>query len=176
MFSERPNIRLPRVPIWRRGLATFIDAVPVWMISFTFPERFSQLFLFMCLWLLLRVVLVIQNRGQSLGRWALDIKIVEIRFGKTPGYEELLKREGIIGLCAYLAIAGSTSIWAGYAAPLILTLPLLADCSTAFVDEELRQAFHDRIAGTVMVQTRRGYSLDLKVKKWLDQVNRFVRR
>jgi hypothetical protein len=59
---------------------------------------------------------------------------------------------------------------------LILILPLIANGSTAFVDEDYRQAFHDRFAGTFMVQTRRGYSLDLKVKKLLDRASHFVRR
>ncbi|XTZ12400.1 MAG: RDD family protein, partial [cyanobacterium endosymbiont of Rhopalodia inflata] len=43
--------------------------------------------------------------------------------------------------------------------------PLLVDCGIVLGDQELNQAFHDRIAGTIMVQTNRGFSLDLRLKR-----------
>jgi hypothetical protein len=58
---------------------------------------------------------------------------------------------------------------------MLLLLPLAIDCSVANFDPQLQQAFHDRIAGTMVVATRRGYSLDLKVKRWVAQLRRFVK-
>jgi len=49
------------------------------------------------------------------------------------------------------------------------------DCGFAFVDNDFRQAFHDRIASTVVIQTRRGYSLDIKLKKIVAAASRRVK-
>lgn len=48
---------------------------------------------------------------------------------------------------------------------LIFVTPLVIDCAIALGDEELNLAFHDRIAQTLIVPTRRGFSLDLRLKK-----------
>ncbi len=96
--------------------------------------------------------------------------------GKPQKFKYLAKRELILGTCAYLALVGLLNIGPGNGSPLILIVPLIADCSTAFVDEDYRQAFHDRVSGTIVIPTRRGYSLDLKVKKLLDRVSNYMRR
>jgi len=54
----------------------------------------------------------------------------------------------------------------------VLTAPLAADCGIALGDAEAQQAFHDRIAKTFIIQTRRGYSLDLRLKKMFAQMKR----
>jgi hypothetical protein len=54
-------------------------------------------------------------------------------------------------------------------------LPLGVDCGWAFAEANWRQAFHDQIAGTVMIQSRRGYSLDLKLKQIVAQFQRRMR-
>ena len=46
---------------------------------------------------------------------------------------------------------------------------------TAELEHPGSQAFHDRIARTVVAQTRRGYSLDLKVKKLIAQSRQRVK-
>ncbi len=83
MLTERPKIRFLRVPIWRRGVATAIDLLGTWLIISSLTGLL-QILGFMLIWLLLRVILVFKNRGQSLGRWSLDLKLVDPRFGKTP--------------------------------------------------------------------------------------------
>jgi hypothetical protein len=96
--------------------------------------------------------------------------------GKTPGQLTLAKREGIVGFCALLAAIGLGIGLANGISLLVLTAPLAADCGMAYADSEVQQAFHDRIAQTVVIQTRRGYSLDLRLKKWFAQVRRRVQK
>jgi hypothetical protein len=59
---------------------------------------------------------------------------------------------------------------------LLLNAPLLVDCLSAFVDEELNQALHDRFAQTIIIQSQRGFSLDLRLKKLLAQLRQNMRK
>lgn len=131
--------------------------------------------LFIVVWLGLRVILVAKNRGQSLGRWALDMKVIDPKFRSLPGLTELFKREAITGAACLLALIGLVNFSPANAWVLVMPIPILADCSLAFSDDEYRQAFHDRVARTVVAQTRRGYSLDIKVKKLFAQAQRRVK-
>lgn len=177
MPTSVPNTRFPKVPYERRCGAFCIDFVTVWLISLPFSGSiFAQLMVFLVAWLGLRVVLAAKNQGQSLGRWALDMKLVDAKFGKIPGLLELSKREGISGLCALLAMMGLTIGLGNGISLLLLIAPLSADCGVAFADSQTRQAFHDRVARTLVVPTRRGYSLDLRIKKLADQVTRKIKR
>lgn len=166
--------RAPKVPLDRRCYAFGIDFLAVFLISLPLKAAaggisISQLVVFALAWLGLRVILVAKNQGQSLGRWAMDIKVVDANFWKTPGLLELSKREGIIGFCALLAVIGlEIGLWNGISL-VLLASPLAVDCGLAFSDTQLRQALHDRIANTIVVPTRRGYSLDLRVKRLLTQ-------
>jgi uncharacterized RDD family membrane protein YckC len=169
MPNELVATRPPRLPFWRRGVALLIDLVAVGLVSSIVGSSWlAQAIVFIPLWLALRVVLVSRNHGQSLGRWALDMRVADIRRGSTtPELKELTKREGLLGIEAFLAFVGLVSFnpatpWA----PLCF-LPLLVDFSAAFTDLTNQQTFHDRLAGTLIVPTRRGYSLDLKIKKFL---------
>ncbi|MGA7932738.1 MAG: RDD family protein [Kovacikia sp.] len=131
--------------------------------------------LFILTWLGLRVVWVEKNRGQSLGRWLFDIKVADFRLGSTPGLQALFQRESMAGIAALFLLIGLVNLSPTNGFILIAPIPLLADCSYALTDSEYRQAFHDRIARTLMVQTRRGYSLDLKLKKLFAQASRRVK-
>jgi hypothetical protein len=55
---------------------------------------------------------------------------------------------------------------------LLLITPLAVDCGLALGDAEARQAFHDRVGNTIVIQTRRGFSLDLRLKKLFTQMSR----
>lgn len=169
---------VPKVSIGRRAAAFCIDGFAVWLPSLLLGTNpIAQAVFFVLLWLIMRVAIVRKNRGQSLGRWALDMKIVDPRFDRTPGLQELSKREALLGICAalaFLALGGLTSTNAGV---VLLVLPLAIDCSVAFTDtSRFPQAFHDRLGGTIVIGTRRGYSLDIKVRRLLDQVQTNVRR
>ena len=156
--------RYPRVPMDRRIGAFAIDvavaAIPSLILG-------SQLYIlvFIVLWVILRVFVVTGNRGQSLGRWAMDIKVVNPRYRIIPGIVPLLKREAITGFGCLLILIGWVNLSPTNGFLLVAPIPLLVDCGFAFTDEDYRQAFHDRIAGTIVTQTRRGYSLDIKLKQ-----------
>jgi uncharacterized RDD family membrane protein YckC len=166
--------RFPRVPMERRISAFAIDFGAVAIFS-SLGGGAAYIFLFILLWLGLRVLLVANNRGQSLGRWAMDIKISDAKHNATPGLLELSKREGLVGLEALLVLVGLANLSPSKGWVILLFIPLALDCGIAFADTEYRQAFHDRIANTVVAQTRRGYSLDLKVKRLFAQVGRRVK-
>lgn len=177
MSREPVYRRFPKVPFERRAAAFAIDFFGVWLVSSIAGGNFLlQSLVFLLLWMGLRVLVVSQNQGQTLGRWALDIKVLDAKSGKTPDQLTLAKREGILGLCALLAAIGLGIGLANGISLLVLTAPLAADCGMAYADSEIQQAFHDRIAQTLVIQTRRGYSLDLRVKKWFAQVRRRVQK
>lgn len=75
-----------------------------------------------------------------------------------------------------LLVALALSNTAKNAVAVLLMVPLAIDCGIALADTPLRQTFHDRITRTVMVTTRRGYSLDIKVKRLLAEVRHYMRR
>jgi len=166
-MTRLPSPRPPKVPLWRRGCAFAIDFAGAWLFSSLLAGNwFSWLVGFMLAWLGLRVVAANLNRGQSLGRWALDMVVLEEDSNRIPLSIDLAKREAIAGLAAFFALLGLSSLDTKNAFYLLLVLPLVADLGLAWFESEEQQAFHDRVARTTIVGTRRGYSLDLKVKKW----------
>ena len=175
---DKPDYRkYPKVPIDRRVGAFAIDFLSVWFISAFFASNlFVQWLVFLLTWLIMRVLIVEKNRGQSLGRWAFDIKVIDPRFNRTPDLLTLAKREIIVGLGSALAIAGLQINFRNGLSMLLLLSPLMVDCSIALLDEEANLAFHDRVANTFMVQTERGFSLDLRLKKIFGQIQRSMRK
>jgi uncharacterized RDD family membrane protein YckC len=166
MSIERLPKRFPKVPIERRAYAFLIDFVTIWIFSSLVGSNIVlQGLVFMLLWFALRVALVSGNQGQSLGSWAFDMKVLETEYNKVPGVITLAKREGILGFCTLLATIGLTIGLANGISLLVLIAPLIGDCTIALSDPDTQQAFHDRIAQTVIVQTRRGFSLDLRLRK-----------
>lgn len=171
--------RFPKAPIWRRGVASAIDFAVVWLLSSILAanrpgSQAVQVFVFIIAWLGLRVLLVAKNQGQSLGHWALDMKIVDAKLSKVPGLAELAKREGVIGLAAILIMIALGNLFS-YPGLLAFLIPLIADCAFAFTDPTRRQTLHDRLARTMVISTHRGYSLDLKIKKLFAQARRRVK-
>lgn len=176
MSTDPVYSRFPKVPIERRVAAFAIDFVGVWLVSSFFAITvLFQMLVFILLWLALRVVLVSRNQGQSLGRWALDIKVLDAKYPKVPSLGTLAKREGILGGFALLAMLGLSIGLANGLSMLLLITPLAANCGVAFADAEAQQAFHDRIAKTIVIQTRRGFSLDLRLQRLFAKVKRRVK-
>lgn len=176
MLTKKTNSRrYPKVPIERRAAAFFIDFATVWFISSFFGIALQWL-IFLVTWLILRVVIVEKNSGQSLGSWALDMKVIHARFNKIPDLLILTKREGILGIASLIAMIGLSINVSNGISMLLLISPLVVDCGMALADEELNQAFHDRIAETIVIQTRRGFSLDLRLKQLFNQIKRNFRR
>ncbi|MDJ0598895.1 MAG: RDD family protein [Crocosphaera sp.] len=156
--------RFPKVPLDRRSYAFLLDFVTVWFLSSFFQGLVKDL-VFFVIWLILRVIIVEKNKGQSIGNWSFDIKVIDIRFLRIPGLKELAKREAILGFAAMLAMVGLNINFKNGLSMLIFITPLIIDCGVAIGDEEYNQAFHDRIGNTIVIQTKRGFSLDLRLKK-----------
>ena len=173
----KPDYRkYPKVPLERRASAFIVDFLSVWFISAFFATNLIvQWLVFLSCWWILRVLIVEKNRGQSLGTWLFDIKVLDPRFSRLPDLINLSKREAILGIGSALAIAGLQNFTSGLVMLLLLT-PLAVDCSLALIDEETNLAGHDRVADTFMVQTERGFSLDLRMKKIFGQIQRSMRK
>ncbi len=125
--------------------------------------QFAQIFVFILTWMILRVLIVYNNQGQSLGRWAFNLKLIEVDHGqivsRIPEVQALLQCEGIICFGCFLGSIFLRNIIANPTA-ILLVLPLGIDCGAAFSETQMRQAFHDRYAKTMIVSSQRGYSLD----------------
>lgn len=175
--KELPPVRqFPKVPFERRFYAFLIDFVLVWIVSSLVTNIFLEFLAFALLWLILRVLVVDRNRGQSLGRWALDMKIKDARFKRRPPFFSLFKREAIICVAAFLAMIGLKVTFLHPMTTLLLIAPLSIDGGIAIGDEEFNQAFHDRIADTIIIQTQRGFSLDLRLKKLFKEINQNLKQ
>ncbi|MGK7945238.1 MAG: RDD family protein [Microcystaceae cyanobacterium] len=173
MYLEDDNPsdwRYPKIPLERRAYAFLLDFIAIWLTSSFFggPSWFNfllQALVFMVTWFALRVVLVEKNKGQSPGKWAYDMRVLDPRYNSTPTLADLAKREGILGICALLAMIGLNINFRNALSMLIFITPLVIDCAIALGDEDYNLAFHDRMAQTLVVPTRRGFSLDLRLKK-----------
>jgi uncharacterized RDD family membrane protein YckC len=177
MNNEKPIYRpFPKVPLERRAWAFVIDFLVIWLLS-AIAGVVLQWLVFLGLWMLVRVVIAERNKGQTLGRWLFDMKVLDPRFKKIPTLVTLIKREGILGSAACLAMIGLQyyNLTNGIGM-ILLCCPLFADCALALADERFQQAFHDQMAQTVIVQTRRGFSLDLRLKKLLAQLQQNMRK
>lgn len=175
--SESNLRRYPKVPIDRRVGAFAIDFFSVWFISAFFASNlFFQWLVFLATWMILRVIITEKNQGQSLGRWALDTIVIDPRFNRLPDLMTLGKRELLLGCGSALAIAGLQINVRNGLSMLLLLAPLMIDCCLAFLDDEDNLAGHDRVAQTLMIQTERGFSLDLRLKKIFGQIQRNMRR
>ncbi len=181
MSSDLVSPNFQRVSMWRRAAALVLDVLVINFLSFfILSNGIVRLLLFILLWLLLRIILVTKNKGQSLGRWALNIKVIDTRLNRTPGILELSKREGLLGLAVFLTLVGISQLGYGNAGILLLILPLLIDAGVTLFDTNPDpQTIHDRVSHTKMVSSARGYSLDLKFKnliKKIDKLRKDVRR
>jgi uncharacterized RDD family membrane protein YckC len=185
MTIERvPQKHYPKAEIGRRGMALGLDLLGVWLVSSLLGGgdigiQFVEILVFVILWLVSRVLVPYNNQGQSLGRWAFDLKLLEVEdgqvMGRIPDLLSLVKREAIIGLGALFVSIALSNIRANPTA-ILLIIPLAIDCGSAFSDAQMQQALHDRYCGTFVVSSRRGYSLDIKIKRLVGNIRRNVRR
>ncbi len=180
MTTKQDYLRFPRVQIWRRGIAFGIDFVSVWLLSSLLGGnlpgfQFVQVVVFILAWWGVRVLAVYNNQGQSLGRYALDMKVLDTQLGRVPELQALSQREAVTGFGALLVAIALNNL-ATNAGAVLLVIPLAIDLSSALSDTQRRQAIHDRIGRTIIVSTRRGYSLDIKVKRLIVQVRNRVRK
>jgi uncharacterized RDD family membrane protein YckC len=161
---KTPQKHYPKAEITRRGMALGIDFLGAWLVSSLLGSndlgiQFAQIFVFILTWMVLRVLIVYNNQGQSLERWAFNLKVLEVDHGqivsRIPEVQALLQREGIICFGCFLGSIFLRNI-IGNPTAILLVLPLKIDCGAAFSDTQMRQAFHDRYAKTIIVSSRRG--------------------
>ncbi len=169
--------QLPIADLKRRVGATAIDFVSAWLIGVlggsVLGPGFGQWLSFVVAWFVLRVLVVQNNRGQSPGHWALDMKVVHESSGRMPRFEGLARREGALGFACSLVFISFFS----YGVLLfVLGLPIGYDLWMASTDRELGQTLHDRWGRTVVINTVRGYSLDLKLRDWFEDFREKSRR
>ena len=167
MYSNPPpsSGRFPRVPLERRAYAYLLDFIVVWLLS-SLATGWLQDLIFLALWWALRVVVVVSNQGQSLGGWAFDLKVINLRLRRLPGVLDLSKREGMLGIFSLLAMIGLNINLMNAISMVLFLVPLVIDAGLALGDEEMNQTLHDRVAGTVVIRAKRGFSLDLRLKRW----------
>jgi uncharacterized RDD family membrane protein YckC len=131
MYSDpSPEKRFPKVPLDRRAYAFLLDFVLIWILS-SFSAGFLQAIIFFGCWFGLRVVLVERNQGQSLGSWAFDMKVIDLRLRRVPGIVELSKREGILGTASLLAMWGLNINFMNAISMILLIAPLIFNCGMA---------------------------------------------
>ncbi len=123
-------------------------------------------------WMVNRVFIAGKNQGQSLGRWLLSIRVVDMTYGKSAGVFELVKREAAIYLCMALVLAGFSSGGLTNTISLFALIPIVIDGVIALADSEKMQTLHDKLAGTIVIVSRKGLQLDQKITKLLGQASR----
>ncbi|MGG6293597.1 RDD family protein [Leptolyngbya sp. AN02str] len=177
MRPQLASTRLPKVPIRRRGYALGLDILTIGILSAFFGGSFwAQAFVFALGWWMMRVALVANNKGQSFGRWAFNMRIIERRQRITPTLLELTKRETILGICAFLAFWGVLHLSPTSAWVLLLMVPLGLDIASAYANVEQGIAFHDRYSDVSVVPSQRGYSLDVKIRQLVAEVQDRVKK
>jgi uncharacterized RDD family membrane protein YckC len=143
-----------------------------WLASALFGVKNPVLsgLIFLAIWLGLRVLVPQQRQGQSLGRWAFDMRLISLTLQRTPDLLTLTKRETIVGVETLLALVGLTKgIAPSESSYILLILPLIVDLVFVLADPERSQTLHDRLTNTLVVY-RRGYSLDLKLRRLLAEI------
>lgn len=177
MRRDRPVPRsFPRIPIQRRIYAFLLDFFVIWLVASIAGPWFFQLLVFIAAWYGDRVVAVSRFGGQSLGRWAFDMKLIEVRGRRVPDLATLAKREGAIGVAAFLAFIGINYGLPNPLSFLILITPLGVDLVVAIADEQGQKSLHDRFVDTIVIPTKRGFSLDLRLRRWFDNIRDRVQK
>ncbi len=171
MDFEPAYSRYPLATINQRLGALIVDFLSCWFMAELILSLLSittssplRLFTFICTWFVFRVLAAARGQGQSFGRWLMSIRVIDAEFGKTADLGAFLKREIFVFACSLFLIETITSTFIVFA-----WIPFAADAAFAIVDEEKRQAFHDRFSRTISIQSRKGFQIDQKLGKLFNQ-------
>jgi uncharacterized RDD family membrane protein YckC len=166
--------RMAIAQIGQRIGATLIDFVACEFLSqliqaliWNNNDGTLNLFIFAPVWFLFRVLVSSKAQGQSFGRWLLSTRVVDMNYGKTSGIADLLKRESVIFLGIMILLSTFTTTLIVFA-----WLPLAVDVIFAIADPVKRQMLHDRLGGTIVIVSRKGFELDRKLAKLFGQVSK----
>jgi uncharacterized RDD family membrane protein YckC len=154
--------------------ALIVDFLSCWFMAELILSLLSittstplRLFTFIVTWFIFRVFVAARGQGQSFGRWLMSIRVIDAEFGKTASLGAFLKREIFVFACSLFLIETITSTFIVFA-----WIPFAADAAFAVVDNEKRQAFHDRLSRTISIQSRKGFQIDQKLGKLLNIAGR----
>jgi uncharacterized RDD family membrane protein YckC len=178
MDYEPAYSRLALARLAQRNAALFVDFIACAFLGQLIEALLGLgssgmgLIIFGIAWLINRVIVAGKNQGQSLGRWLMSIRVVDMTYGKTAGVLELLKRESVIYLGMAFVLAGFSSGGLTNTISLFALIPIIADGVIALADSEKMQTLHDRLAGTIVIACRKGLQLDQKITKLLGQAGR----
>ncbi len=171
MDFEPAYSRYPLATINQRLGALIVDFLSCWFISELVVSILSidssnplHLVIFIATWFMFRVLIAARAQGQSFGRWLMSIRVIDADFGKTAGFSAFFKREIFVFICSLFLIKTITSTLIVFA-----WIPFVADAAFAIVDDQKRQAFHDRISSTISIQSRKGFAIDQKLGKLFNQ-------
>ena len=159
-------------------MAFLIDFICAWLLSLLlgglFPgSQVAQAIVFALVWLGLRVWLAYWNQGQSLGRWLLDLQVLDAQLSGMLFLPDLARREVVTGFGTLLVTIALSDLEISNFVAILLLVPLAIDCGFVLRDRQQR-AIHDRLAGTMIVATRRGFSLELKIKRLFASIRSLV--
>jgi uncharacterized RDD family membrane protein YckC len=165
--------RLAIAQIGQRLGATLIDFVAYQFLAQLIQALIGivdgtlNIFIFALVWFFFRVLVVSKAQGQSFGRWLLSTRVVDLNYGKTSGIVDLIKRESVIFFGIVLLLSTFTTTLIVFA-----WLPLAVDIIFAIADPVKRQMLHDRLGGTIVIVSRKGFELDRKLSKLFSQVGK----
>lgn len=174
MDFEPAYSRYPLASVNQRLGALIVDFLSCWFIAELTQSLLSiasssplRFIIFLATWFIFRVLVAARAQGQSFGRWLMSIRVIDAEFGKTAGFAAFFKREIFVFVCSLFLIETITSTLIVFA-----WIPFAADAAFAIVDNEKRQAFHDRISSTISIQSRKGFQLDQKLAKLFNQAGK----
>ncbi|AFY73318.1 hypothetical protein Syn7502_01215 [Synechococcus sp. PCC 7502] len=179
MYFEPAYNRLPLAPIGKRigsfaldffGCA-FIGKLGESLLGINEQSGWG-LVVFALVWGGDRVLFAGNNQGQSLGRWLLSLKTVDMQYGKSSGIAELFKRELVVYPFLAFVLAASKS---PTSLALFAVLPLVIDAAFAIADSRKMQTLHDKLGKTIVIETRRGFQVDQKLSKLFRQLSKMPR-
>jgi uncharacterized RDD family membrane protein YckC len=179
MDFEPAYNRFSLAQMGQRVAASGIDIVVCLMLS-SFLEALVGIdvvsgageLIFCFVWLFNRVLVPTKNQGQSVGRWAMNLRVVDVEFGKTANVVALARREATVLIAMLIWIASLDSLTG---AVILALIPVVVDIAPAFVDIDRRQALHDKVGDTIVINSRKGFELERKLLSFFGQANKFVR-
>jgi uncharacterized RDD family membrane protein YckC len=181
MEFEPAYHRLQLAPLAPRNGAFLIDFLACFMLVQLLQEilglkgGFLSQALFCLIWLGDRALIAGSTQGQSLGRWAMSLKVVNLNYGKPTGTLDLLKREGLI-LFFLLVIFNSLDPRGMITSLTIFApIPLIIDLAFAIADTTKGQALHDKLSDSITIFSKKGLQLDQKLVKFFSFLNRTLK-
>jgi len=174
MKTDPAYARYALAEVSQRLGALLLDLLSIWFLTELVEALIGVtdssllgLTLFCLMWGIFRVLVVNRNQGQSFGRWLMSLRVVDYMYGKTAGVAALVRRELVILVAAFFFLETLTTTLVVFS-----WLPLVFDIAFAIADSEKRQSFHDRLSGTIVIQSRKGFQLDQRLTRIFGQVTR----